>query len=73
MQYDADMKCDYCDRTIDSPYPGSQYLLLKPLPTPNTLKISLDFMMYPILQDEKKFCGLGCLGKWLEKEKTNNT
>lgn len=63
--------CDACgtELSIDSSYPANYGLALAAKDFGrNTSGVTFGVAMYPPLEREHHFCGLGCLGRWLNKE-----
>lgn len=63
------IQCDYCDNDLtysDGITKHRLKLVCENAPYINCNVI--DFYVYPILEEEKHFCGFGCLKKWMEKE-----
>lgn len=58
--------CDACERDITYSQGGYEHSLIlydrKYGPDSN---IIITYYMYPLLDEEKIFCGFGCLKKWL--------
>lgn len=70
------MKCAYCDdpnfRRMN-PDISDWCLLLKSENLPTKNGISIDVFIQPPLNEEKRFCGFGCLEKWtIEKKNKGN-
>ena len=65
-------KCDYCgDKKFRQMNPdiSDWCLLLKNELVPPVSNISIDVYIQPPLEEEKRFCGFGCLDKWLQEKK----
>lgn len=61
-------QCDFCENDLTYSDGISQYRLnLNCIHCPHIGGV-IDVMIYPTLSEEKNFCGLGCLKKWLEKD-----
>lgn len=63
------INCDYCDKEIKPQENTSRdYLELTNRRYSPVGPMVLDILIYPIIERDYHFCGLGCLKKWINKE-----
>lgn len=61
--------CDNCDNDLSESDGITKYRLhLSCERAPHTGGMVLDVYIYPILEEDKHFCGFVCLKKWIEKQ-----
>lgn len=70
MTHQTEIICDFCSENLSySEGITLNYLHLINETAPNVNGYVIDVFMEPILNEDKYFCGLGCLEKWILKEK----
>lgn len=61
------MKCDNCEREIGTTTNASDYILqLRNFPCEVISNAVTDMLMYPPIEKDVYFCGIGCLRTWLD-------
>jgi len=62
--------CDNCESDLTYSRGGYDHcLILSDRKYGPYCDMIIDYYIYPIIDEDKFFCGIGCLKKWLEKEK----
>ena len=66
--------CDYCEQDLTSTGSYPMYRLrLAAERLPHDCSAIYDIYIIPPIENDNYFCGLGCLGKWLEKLEETRT
>ena len=66
--------CDFCNSDLTHDHGCDAYKLTlscERLPVNPESQIRYDVLICPILNCDYHFCGLGCLKKWVEKDKND--
>jgi len=62
--------CDNCDDDLTFSSGTTKFrLTLSSKHLPHDNSPTMDIYIYPPIECDKHFCGLGCLEQWLEKQK----
>lgn len=68
MPLESKITCDHCNADLTFSRGGYDHCLkLSDREYGPLGNIVLDYLIYPIIDKDKYFCGLGCLKKWTEK------
>ena len=66
--------CDFCEKDLTHDHGCDDYrlnLVCEKLPEDLEAQIRFDVLILPILNTDYHFCGINCLGKWIEKDKND--
>lgn len=60
--------CDYCQNDLFDEIHSYGYYLSLEVRRHKTSGVVFDVMLIPPIDQDKHFCGLGCLKQWLDKD-----